>query len=297
MLQNLRIKLIVIHVVHTAVLLLLLLFITATCYFSQTNALTRMELSIIGIACLALSTGCHFFLINRFLTPLQQIWQQQKDFVCDASHEVRTPLTVILTHLDIIMANSHESVASQTKWLNNIREEALSMSNLVRSLLFLARADSQQQPLDPKSFFLHNALLQAATPFEPVAARKGVSFNITAATPVAGYGDEAKIKQVIAILLDNAIRHTPAGGKVDLTLSQESNQTILTVADSGEGIASEHFDKIFDRFYQVDKARSKGGSGLGLAIAKWIVENHGGFIQVASIPGAGTTFTVHFPWR
>lgn len=295
--RNLRIKLVLIHTILTVLLLPLLLLIAATYYFSKTNGLSPTELFIISIAGLVLSTGCHFFLIHRALMPLEQSWRQQKDFLCDASHELRTPLTVILTHLDIIMSNSGESVSSQAKWLSNIREEAFSMSNLVRSLLFLARADSQQQPLDPRSFFLHEALLQAAVPFKPIAADKGVSLNITAATPVEGYGDEAKIKQVIAILLDNAIQHTPAGGKIDLTLVPGSNQTILTVADSGEGISPEHLNKIFDRFYQADKSKSKGGVGLGLAIAKWIVESHGGCIQAASIPGAGATFTVRLPWK
>jgi signal transduction histidine kinase len=130
-----------------------------------------------------------------------------------------------------------------------------------------------------------------------LASAKGLSLEIAACTPVKGYGDEGRLKQVIAILLDNAIRHTPAGGKVAVSLSATDNKAVVAVADTGEGIEAEYLDKIFDRFFQVDKARAKGGAGLGLAIAKWIVESHGGVLAVTSIPGAGTTFTITLPWK
>lgn len=169
------------------------------------------------------------------------------------------------------------------------------MHKIVDSLLFLARADSNQQLLDKQLFSLNAALIRAVDPFEPLAAAKGITLEVLAKTALSCYGDEMRLKQVICILLDNAIRHTPRGGKISIQLSQLNQETVLTVTDSGEGIEAKHLDKIFDRFYQVDNSRSKGGSGLGLAIAKLIVESHNGYIQVHSSPGAGTTFIVHLP--
>ncbi|WP_425058933.1 Sensor histidine kinase RcsC [Sporomusa carbonis] len=252
-------------------------------------------LTVVGIVCSLLSFGASFFLANRAMIPIQRAWQQQKDFLSDISHELRTPLSVIQTNLDIVMGSPEETVSSQRRWLDNIQEESICMMQLVDSLLFLARADSRQQPLAKQSFSFNAVLMRAVAPFEAVAAAKGTSLEVTATSAIEGYGDETRLKQVISILLDNAVRHTPTGGKITVSLSQSGNKTLLTVADTGEGIDAEHLEKIFNRFYQVDKSRNKGGSGLGLAIAKWIIESHGGIISVTSTPGAGTTFTVQMP--
>lgn len=266
--------------------------------FTRENDLLRIQLTALtftGLICLILSFFGSFFMAHRAMIPIQTAWRQQKDFLSDASHELRTPLTVIQTNLDVVMTNHTETVASQTKWLNNIQEESVNMTKIVDSLLFLARADSNQQLLDMQLFSLNHALVQAATPFEPLAAAKDITIELSAKTALTSYGDEMRIKQVICILIDNAIRHTSSGGKISIQLSQVNKETLLTVTDSGEGIEAKHIDKIFDRFYQVDTSRSKGGSGLGLAIAKLIIENHHGYIKVSSCPGAGTTFIIHLP--
>jgi two-component system sensor histidine kinase CiaH len=169
------------------------------------------------------------------------------------------------------------------------------MAQLVDSLFFLARADSHQQPLNKQPFSFTTALWQAADPFESIADAKGVSLQTVITTQVEVFGDEARLKQVVGILLDNAIRHTNSGGKVVISLLTTATKVSLTVTDSGEGIAPANLDKIFNRFYQADNSRHKGGSGLGLAIAKWIIENHDGFITVTSTPGIGTVFTVKLP--
>jgi two-component system, OmpR family, sensor histidine kinase CiaH len=265
---------------------------------SQETNMQRVLLTaliVVGSICSFLSFGASSFMANRAMVPIQKAWQQQKDFLSDASHELRTPLTIIQTNLDIVRRKPNETVSSQSKWLNNIQEESIYMAQLVDSLLFLARADSEQKLLDKRPFLFTEALMRAVAPFEAVAAAQGLSLEIVASAPAKGYGDEMRIKQVIAILLDNAIRHTPTGGKVLVSLSQSDTITVLTVADSGEGIEPEYLDKIFERFYQVDQSRSKGGAGLGLAIAQRIVESHGGVITVASTPRTGTTFKVCFP--
>lgn len=252
-------------------------------------------LVVVGAACALLSFGASFVMAERAMLPIRRAWQQQKDFLSDASHELRSPLAVIQTNLDVVRLKPEETVGSQDKWLDNIQEEVANMAKLVDSLLFLARAEAAQQVLVRVPFAFDEALLRAVAPYEAVAAAKGVVLVAAAGAKAAGYGDEARIRQVIGILLDNAIRHTPAGGKVTVALTRADSQVLLTVADTGEGIGPGHLDKIFERFYQVDKARAKGGAGLGLAIAKWIVESHGGAISVASTPGQGSTFSIWLP--
>lgn len=267
--------------------------------FTRENDMLRIQLTALtfaGLICLILSFFGSFFMAHRAMIPIQKAWRQQKDFLSDASHELRTPLTIIQTNLDVVMTNRDEPVSEQMKWLNNIQEESANMNKIVDSLLFLARADSNQQLLDKQLFSLNHALLRAVAPFEPLANAKEISLDVLATNNAfTCHGDEMRFKQVIGILVDNAIRHTPFGGKISIQLSQLNQETLLTITDSGEGIESKYLGKIFDRFYQVDHSRSKGGSGLGLAIAKLIIESHGGYIQVTSCPGVGTTFIIHLP--
>ena len=253
-----------------------------------------LTLVIIGMVCFLLSLAGSLFMSRKALEPVKKAWQQQRDFLADASHELRTPLAVIQTNLEIVADNKEETVASQEKWLNNIKEETTYMIQMVNSLLFLARADAHQQLMDKREFSLDTAVAQMTEQFRPMADQKGIRLEMDIPRPVAFCGDEMRLKQVVGILLDNGLRHTPAGGQVSVLLERIGSEVVLKVADTGEGIDPEHTEKIFDRFYQVDKARSKGGAGLGLAIAKWIVENHMGRIQVESQLGKGTVFTVIF---
>jgi two-component system sensor histidine kinase CiaH len=252
-------------------------------------------LLIVGLICCLLSFGASFFMANRAMIPIQDAWQQQKNFLSDASHELRTPLAIIQTSLDIVRDNPTETVASQSKWLDNIQEESISMAQLVNSLFFLARADSHQQPLNKQLFSLTTALQQTSVAFESIATAQGVSLQTVVNDSIEIFGDETRIKQAIGILLDNAIKHTGSGGKVVISLLPAAATTLLTVTDSGEGIDPAHLDKIFNRFYQADNSRNKGGAGLGLAIAKWIIESHNGIIAVTSTLGVGTSFTIKLP--
>ncbi|MBU2699395.1 signal transduction histidine kinase [Sporomusaceae bacterium BoRhaA] len=259
----------------------------------QRNLLTA--LIIVGAICSLLSFVVSFFMANWAMIPIQKAWQQQKNFLSDASHELRTPLTIIQTNLDIVRRSPDETVSCLSKWVDNIQQECVYMAKLVDSLLFLARTDSQQQTLDKQLFIFNSALMQAVVSFETVAAEKELSLEVSEDVLIQCYGDEARIRQVIGILLDNAIRHTSVGGKILVSLVQVDTKALVTVADSGEGIESEYLEKIFDRFYQVDSSRSRGGAGLGLALAKEIIESHGGVINVSSIPGTGTTFRIWIP--
>lgn len=252
-------------------------------------------LSVTGIVCLALSLFGSLFMADRAMVPIQTAWQQQKDFLADASHELRTPLAVIQTNLEVVRENQTATVSSQDKWLKNIQEETVCMTKLVNSLLFLAQADSRQQLLVRNDFPLGQMVAAAAETFRPLAASRGITLDVSVETGIRYYGDEPKIRQLIGILLDNAIRHTPPGGKIRVQLEQSKSAVMLIVADSGEGISSEYLAKIFERFYQVDQSRAKGGAGLGLSIAKWIVESHQGTIHAASELGVGTIFSILLP--
>ncbi len=254
-----------------------------------------IALTTTGFVCMFFSLFASFFMANKAMVPIYKAWKQQKDFLADASHELRTPLAVIQTNLEIVRDNPAQTVQSQSQWLNNIYEETICMGKLVESLLFLARADSQQQLLSEDHFLLNQAIIAAAEPFRPVAANQGIILNLQAIDEIVYFGDEAKLRQVVGILLDNAIRHTRADGKIIVNLEKSQHEILLSIADTGEGIEPEHIDRIFERFYQADAARSQGGTGLGLAIAKWIVESHGGMINVASILGKGTIFKVQLP--
>ncbi|MBP2625420.1 MAG: sasA 9 [Firmicutes bacterium] len=253
-------------------------------------------LSITGIVCMILSLFGSLFMANRAMIPIQNSWQQQKDFLADASHEFRTPLAIIQTNLEIVRDNPEETVRSQEHWLSNIHEETLCMTKLVESLLFLARADSHQQLLIKDDFQLGQTIMIAAELFRPVAAIQGVTLDLQVETHIPYCGDEAKLRQVVGILLDNAIRHTPTGGKITINLENSHQGILLSVTDTGEGIPPEHLEKIFERFYQSDSSRSQGGTGLGLSIAKWIIESHNGSISALSTPGTGSIFNVVLPY-
>lgn len=261
-----------------------------------TLALLLVVLIITGLICLGLGYYGSLWLADRAMIPIKNSWQRQKDFVADASHEFRTPLAVIQTNLELVMGNPEDTVENQSKWLENIRVETKHMTKLVSDLLFLARADSQQQLLDMKRFPLHTALQNACEPFKPLAEIKGIQLHLSLESFITFYGDEDRIKQLVMILLDNTLKHTPPGGNVSLTLQKRSTTAEITVSDTGEGIEQQHLPKIFERFYRVDNARSKqeGGTGLGLAIAAWIVKAHQGTIKVDSTPGLGTTFVISF---
>jgi signal transduction histidine kinase len=171
------------------------------------------------------------------------------------------------------------------------------MTKLVNDLLFLARADSNQQLVEKIVFPLSEVIDGVAAAYEPLALKKGVRLEVRLGRDILFYGDEGKIKQLAVILLDNAIKYTSSEGIVTVLLKQYDNSVELIVKDTGEGIAKEHLKKIFDRFYRVDRARSResGGTGLGLSIADSIVKEHKGTITVTSAPGCGSTFTVTLP--
>lgn len=264
------------------------------------NSLLRslgINLVMVALAGFVLVFAGSYYMAGRAVKPVNAAWEKQKSFVADASHELRTPLSVIQTNLELVMENRDETVESQLKWLDNIYVENRHMTRLVSDLLLLARADSDQKLLEMKNFPLSMSVEEAATPFIPVAEEKKISIDLSIRPDVNFYGDESRIRQLVAILLDNAVKYTPSGGRISLKLESSRDCIKILVSDTGEGIGKEHLDRIFERFYRVDKARSSesGGTGLGLSIASWIVKEHHGVISVDSKPGEGSTFKVSLP--
>lgn len=236
------------------------------------------------------------FLANRALVPVTRAWDKQKAFVADASHELRTPLAVINTNLELVIGNDNETVGSQSQWLGAIQSEIQRMSKLVSDLLFLARADSDEA-ISMNVFNLSEALNQAVAPFVPFASSKGIELVSKVEPDIFFYGNEGRLKQLIDILIDNAIKYTTAGDKVEFKLQAGGSTVEITVSDTGEGIPGEHLDRIFERFYRIDKSRSReyGGTGLGLSIADRIVKEHKGTIDVSSSVGKGAVFSITLP--
>ena len=245
-----------------------------------------------------------FFLISLFLSslalrPVERAWEQQRQFVADASHELKTPLTVILANTGIVLSHPSDTVEQQGKWISFIEEEAVRMRGLVEDLLFLAKSDAARQPLHPMTFSMSDLVTGCLLPFESVAFEAGVALHSAIAPGLTLTGDEGHLRRLVMILLDNAVKYAGDGGSVTLTLDRVQDKIRLSVHNTGTPIPPEHLPHLFERFYRVDGARnrSEGGYGLGLAIARSITLTHHGKIWAESAPGAGTTFTVLLPQR
>jgi heavy metal sensor kinase len=233
---------------------------------------------------------------DRMLERLDRAFRQQRQFMADASHELRTPLTLLMTQAELALERRRPP-AEYRDALESIRQEARRMAQLVDELLLLGRADAGQDILVREFLDFRDVVTEVGAAVEPLAAARRVRVDWTRTDSVVIQGDQTRLTQLLLNLVDNGIKFTPAGGSVTISATREGQSAVLRVADTGIGIPSEHLPRVFERFYRVDPARTRdrGGTGLGLAIARWIVEAHGGGIQVTSTVGRGTTFTVRLP--
>lgn len=233
---------------------------------------------------------------NHMIDRLEHLFTVQQRFVADVSHELRTPLTAIRGNLDLIKRYGMDAES-----LEAIESETDRMSRMVNDLLLLARADYGGLSLDMAEIDLDTVLTDVFREAKVLAKDRPIQIKLTHLDPIRIQGNPDRLKQLLLNLISNAIKFTPDGGQVTLSLRQESSFARLQVSDTGIGIQPDDLERIFDRFFQVDASRARPptregtGAGLGLSIAKWIVDAHGGKIEAESTPGKGTTFIVRLP--
>jgi heavy metal sensor kinase len=235
--------------------------------------------------------------LNEMLDRIESAFERITQFTADASHELRTPVSLIRTEAELALRRSREETEYQEA-LRHILLEAERTTTLIEQLLSMARADSGRETLHLQPVDLGPTLRTVVSGWQQIAIIRNLQFSSSIdASDSFVMGDETLLRRLADILLDNAFKYTPSPGSVHLSLERKGEIAVLTVHDSGVGIAEQEQGRIFERFYRVDKARSReqGGAGLGLAIAQWIVAQHRGSIAVESTPGQGAAFRVQLP--
>ena len=263
-------------------------------------------LAVVEVAALAVFFVISLFFSRWALRPVARAWTQQRRFVADASHDLKTPLTVILANTSIALEHPERSVASQSQWLESTQHEAEAMQGLVGDLLALAKMDEEEaaaQSGAARSAFeevdLSDVLEGEALQFESVAFERGVKLESQVEPGIRLRGNEQRLRRLAGTLIDNACKYVDDGGTVDVSLSRSGKQAKLAVRNTGAPISPEDLPHVFDRFYRADKARTggAGGHGLGLAIARAIAEEHGGTLTASSTQAEGTVFTATLPLK
>lgn len=272
-----------------------IVFLDRTLEISTINRLLFIFIIITGIG-LIFIFFISILLANWTIKPVAKAWDQQKQFIADASHELKTPLTVISTNTDVILSNSSDTVESQSKWLNYIKNETIRMTKLVNSLLYIAKYDANETKILFKKINLSNIISSICLQYEPLIYENNKKLITDIDNNITIMGDEDKIKQLLNILMDNALKYSLNNGIIKISLKKNKQSNVyITVSNSSETINKEQLNKIFDRFFRIDSSRNRktGGSGLGLNIAKSIVESHKGSINVMNKDNI-TSFIITF---
>jgi heavy metal sensor kinase len=235
-------------------------------------------------------------LLNSTFARLEAAFAQQKQFTADAAHELRTPIAVLVSEAQTALSRPR-TPEEYRETINECLAAAQQMRRLIESLLKLARIDAGQEVLERVPFDLATPARTVVELLRPLAAERAIQFHLELA-PAPTRGDADRVTQVITNLISNAIHYNQEGGAVRIGTRVEGDHAVLTVSDTGPGIAAEDLPRLFERFYRADKSRGRAGghSGLGLAISRAIIDAHGGQIGVSSVPGHGATFTVRLPW-
>ncbi len=257
-------------------------------------------LAIVGFCTLAVLFVISLIFSKWALRPIKEAWSTQQRFISDASHELKTPLTVLSANMSILQKNMDKTIASESQWVESSQEELANMRELVDEMLFIAsaseasaqRPDATSMEAQDLSKLVGGQVLQ----FESLAFENHIEFDSSIEEGICIPGDHARLQRLVRTLLDNACKYSGAGERVSVHLFRKANEVVLEVANSGEHISEEDLPHIFERFYRADKARVRenGSYGLGLSIAYDIAREHGGQLSVASSPEEGTTFTVRW---
>lgn len=263
----------------------------------------NMLRSLLMVLAIAGGVGCilvvlaGYYMAGRALVPIRNAWERQQQFVADASHELRTPLAVMGANAEMLLRHPDHTIEQESHVIAPILKEIRRLSKLVTQLLTLARSDSNQLELHRVPLLLNEQWAESAETFRPLCEMKSISLETDLQAPLPFHGDEERLRQLLVILLDNAVKHTPSGGTISVACCRTGSLIRCTVSDTGKGIPPQDLPRIFDRFFRGDEARSRtdGGTGLGLTIAQWIAEKHGGTILASSELGQGTVMTIQFP--
>ncbi|GEN32906.1 sensor histidine kinase [Aneurinibacillus danicus] len=265
------------------------------------NRLTTV-LGIIAALFAIVSSALGYYMAGHAMRPIARSFARQREFVADASHELRTPLSILHSSLEVLDSEEREHLSPFSQQImDDMKDEVARMRSLAENLLTLARADSGALEVTKETFDLCPIAEKLVRSFQPLLSERGQTLELNTPEKFVMYADKERITQLLCILLDNARKYTPQGGQITLRLYEtrkgKERMLCIDVQDTGIGIPPEEQTRIFDRFYRVDKVRSRelGSTGLGLSIASWIVRVHQGVIRVQSEPGNGSTFTVQFP--
>ncbi len=237
-----------------------------------------------------------FYRLDMAFTALDEAYRQIKRFSADASHELRTPLTSLRGEAEVVLRQPR-SQNEYREALEHILKESERMSKIVEDLMLLTQADAGEVIMEKAPLRLDLLIREVIESFLPLARQKGVEIATINLPTVVIIGDETYLFRLFANLIDNAVKYTPEGGQITISAETKDQLVQVTVSDTGPGIAAEHLAHLTERFYRVDKARSRqmGGSGLGLSIVQWIAQSHQGRIEVESSPGNGSSFHVSLP--
>jgi len=249
-------------------------------------------LSALLVAILAVFFFISRFFANRAIKPMEEAWEKQNRFIADASHELKTPISVINANCGVLYADKEETVGSQLKWVDSIMRAADRMTGLVSNMLSMASLEDTQLELKRNMFDLSRAASDAADEIEAPSFEKGLTVRREIESGVEIESDREYIQKVLSILLDNAVKYTNSGGEVVISLKKENRNVFCSVRNSGEGIPPDELPRLFDRFYRGDPARSSenSGYGLGLSIAKAIANQLEAELTVESVLGKYTEF-------
>lgn len=259
-------------------------------------------------AALVLVAAGGWLLVRKSTAPVERTVEHMRRFMADAAHELRTPVTVLRSRAEIALQRQR-GADSYVSALRGIEEEATRLGRIVEDLLTLARADAGERPIERTPFYLDDLTLDAAGAARAVAEARGITVEVAEFEEAETVGDRALVRQLLMILLDNAVKFTPAGGRVSVRVGAGAGRPAIVIEDTGIGIPPDDLPHVFERFYRADPARGRvgrgdgptviqpdrGGAGLGLSIARWIAGAHGATMCIDSAPGVGTRVRVEFP--